>query len=425
MFPWSGKSPAKHIDKSFVAESKAFCIMPWVHFHVTQHGTVTPCCQAPWQAEHSFGDINQQSVPEIWDSKAIRAFRKTMIRDEKDNRCERCYIKEDSGWKSLRQITNEKYLHQLERVQATDRKGRVRDQAPIYLDIRFSNICNLKCRICGPWSSSQWFKDAVALGMVDPKSPSLTYATDQEDAFFAQLEALGPELEEIYFAGGEPLLMEQHYRLLDLLIEKGYTNLYLQYNTNFSTLKLKEVDVVEKWKHFRKVGIAASLDGMGPRGEYLRKNLNWEQVVANRKRLLEEAPNTEFFISPTLCIFNLLHIPDFHQTWVSEGFLHPEDFYPSLLVQPEPYNIRVLPEAIKAEARHKYQDHLKWLEAQTPNRPERLEECLKMYHNLLLHLDSADMSGLLPEFRERTAKLDKLRQESFVEVFPELAFLIQ
>lgn len=398
--------------------------MPWVHLHVTQYGTVTPCCQAPWQAEHAFGDINKESIDEIWNGKGIRTFRKSMLKDQMDDRCERCYVKEASGWKSLRQITNEKYKDHLDRVKGTDRKGRTPGQQPIYLDIRFSNICNLKCRICGPWSSSQWYKDAVTLGMIDPKSAPLTYATENEDAFFEQLAALAPELEEIYFAGGEPLLMEQHYRLLDLLIEGGHTDLYLQYNTNFSSLNLKGVDVLLKWKHFRKVGIAASLDGMGKRGEYLRKNLDWDQVIANRQRILAEAPEIEFFISPTLCSYNLLHIPDFHRTWVEEGFLNPEDFYPSLLVQPEPFNIRVLPEAIKAEAREKYTAHLSWMESQTPGSADRMAECLKMFRNLLVHLDSEDMTDRLPELRERTGKLDKIRGEKAEEIFPELSSVL-
>ena len=91
----------KGIDDDFVANSKAFCIMPWIHLHVTQYGTATPCCQAPWDKENAYGDINEQSLDEIWNGQAIRDFRRKMMKDEPDSRCTKCYSKEAIGVTSL------------------------------------------------------------------------------------------------------------------------------------------------------------------------------------------------------------------------------------------------------------------------------------------------------------------------------------
>jgi radical SAM protein with 4Fe4S-binding SPASM domain len=408
------RSKLHALNPEFVAQSKHFCIMPWVHLHITQQGTVTPCCQAPWEEAQAFGQIDRQDIHEIWADAPMRAFRSRLRADQPDSRCTRCYEKEASGSKSFRQRTNGDYLHQLGRA-ASDTPP-----PPIYLDIRFSNLCNLKCRICGPWSSSQWHADAVALGMVAASSPALTFAAKDEDALFAQLEPILPEVEELYFAGGEPLFMEQHYRLLDRLIAHGNTRVHLKYNTNFSKLGIKHWKASEYWRQFPHVTLSASLDGAEARGTYLRKGLDWDAVVDLRRELQAAAPHVHFVLSPTAYVFNVLHLPDFHQDWVAKGLIGAEDFFPSLLIQPEPYNIRVLPPGIKAQVVTRYQAHLIWLQGQVPFRADAHAESLRQFQAVIDHIQSGDHSHLLPDFQARTARLDRLRGEQAAAVFPEL-----
>lgn len=402
------------IDPEFVAQSRHFCIMPWVHLHVTQYGTVTPCCQAPWDEANAFGQVDKQPIAEIWNGQPIKAFRQTMRRDQPDKRCVRCYEKEASGLRSFRQFANGDYLHQLGRV----------DQAvtppPIYLDIRFSNLCNLKCRICGPWSSSQWHSDAVALGMLPENSPALTFAAQDEEALFAQLEPLLGGIEELYFAGGEPLFMEQHYRLLDRLIAVGNTGLRLRYNTNFSKLGIKDWKATDYWRQFSDVTISASLDGSEARGTFLRKNLDWKTVVELRRQLMAEAPHVKFFLTPTVYVYNVLHLPDFHQDWVAKGLIAADDCFPTPLIQPEPYNIRILPADFKAKVAARYRAHLQWLRAQKPGRADTHAAAIRHFEAVVEHMLSADHSHLLPDFRTRTERLDRLRGESAGAIFPEL-----
>lgn len=119
------------------------------------------------------GDINQQSITEIWNGKAMRNFRSKLLRGKPDERCTACYDKESSGFRSLRQVTNADYAHLQERLSQTRRNGALPEADPVYLDIRFSNVCNLKCRICGPWSSSQWHNDAVAFQMKSPDQKAI------------------------------------------------------------------------------------------------------------------------------------------------------------------------------------------------------------------------------------------------------------
>jgi len=354
----------QELNDDFVKGSKAFCILPWVHLHITQYGTVTPCCQAPWEESEAFGNINRTSIEEIWNGEAIRAFRKKMMRDEGDKRCKRCYAKEAAGLMSLREVMNRTYKHKLDWVRKTKRNGYSKESQPIYWDIRFSNLCNFRCRICGPWSSSNWASDAKALGYMSKDQPALTRALEDFDSVLSQLEGYVGEVEEVYFAGGEPLLMEEHYRLLDFLIAHKRFDVLLRYNTNFSVMEYKGRSIFDLWNRFDRVMVCASLDDQGKKGEYQRKGQVWEEVLANRQALAERCPNVHFMVSPTVSVLNVLSLPAFHREWVERGFIDVKDFWPNILEQPEYYNVRILSMEVKERVRALYERHVEWIEGQ-------------------------------------------------------------
>ena len=112
------------------------------------------------------------------------------------------------------------------------------------------------------------------------------------------------DVEQIYFAGGEPLMMKEHYFILDELEKRKRFDVRLIYNTNFTVTSLKDRDVFSYWKKFDSVSVGASLDGMGKHGEYIREGTNWGEVELNRRRMMQECPNADFYISATLSILN-------------------------------------------------------------------------------------------------------------------------
>lgn len=309
--------------------------MPWLHLHVSTRGLCQACCIAPI----TFGDVNQQSIEEIWNGPKIREFRLQLLEGVKNKRCNGCYKLEEAGTKSIRQETLEKFTHKIDEVSSTNSQGFVEEIKPIYLDIRFSNICNFRCVTCWHGASSKWFEEAKIVG-TNVGDTAIIKAIDNEDDFFRQLNKLIPHLEEIYFAGGEPLVMEQHYRLLDVLINHGKTNAHLRYNTNLSLLDYKNKSVIDYWKQFRHVTVSASIDAAGKLGEQIRRDSNWNLIKKNLVTIKNQCPNVRLEIAPTISSLNIMALPALHQELVNEQLISIDAIYINILSRPAEYNIQ-------------------------------------------------------------------------------------
>jgi sulfatase maturation enzyme AslB (radical SAM superfamily) len=234
-------------------------------------------------------------------------------------------------------------------------------------------------------------------------------------------EQLIPHLdhvEKIYFAGGEPLLMEEHYNILDELERRGRFDVKLIYNTNFTEVKLKDRLVFDYWKKFASVAVGASLDAMGPRAEYIRKGTDWDQIERNREKMLEICPDVDFYISPTLSIMNALHLPDFHRDWADRGFIRPQDLNVNILQDGVHYRIDIAPVAYKEILKEKYLAHLEWL------RPlDRLNRATVGFESAIKFMMATDNTALLPKFWKNMQDIDRIRNENILETIPELAAL--
>lgn len=407
-------------DEETMLQSKSFCMLPWVHLYVSPHGYVNPCCIAPWEKEHILGDLNKENLQDIWNGQPMRDLRKKMLRDQTDPKCWQCYENERLGIRSKRQDSNMRYRHHLGHALGTHRNGSVDNPKPIFWDIRVSNLCNFKCRICGHHSSSKWYEDAKKLDMLSFED-GIHKSVKNFDDLLAQLTPFVTDLEEIYFAGGEPLVMEEHYDLLELLIQRGKTNIKLRYSTNFSTRFFKGRDVFELWKQFDEVFLHASLDGSGRRGELQRKGQNWKDVITLRQQLMELCPNVQFMICSTITAMNVLHLPDFHREWVESGLVAADDFIPHILKRPERLSIQIMPKVLKDEVVEVYGRHLAWLDSFDDPGLVKMPIVRNEYASVIPYIQDKDKSALLPEFIDFTGKLDALRGENFLDVFPELA----
>jgi sulfatase maturation enzyme AslB (radical SAM superfamily) len=234
-----------------------------------------------------------------------------------------------------------------------------------------------------------------------------------EKTFWEKVEPYMDGLEEIYFAGGEPLIMEEHYRILKRLVEKKMFHVKLKYNTNFSQMTYKDIDVMKEWDKFEQVEIGASLDASHKRGEYLRKGQSWQQVEDNRKRMFDVCPRAYFFIATCLDIFNSFHVPDFHIDWYERGWIKDEGSLINPLLTPAYLRIQMLPAPLKDQLREKYNTAQEWMDNNTKSKSKR-------YTALIKFLDEADYSHKIKEWYRTTERLDDMRNENWRDIFPEL-----
>jgi hypothetical protein len=245
------------------------------------------------------------------------------------------------------------------------------------------------------------------------------YTAGDEDAMLEQMLPHIPYLEQVYFAGGEPLIMKEHYFMLEKLIEHNKTDIRILYNTNFSELRFKDKHVFDYWKHFKNVSVGASLDASGTRAELMRKGTDWLQVEKNRERMMREVPHVDFYISATISAMNVLHVLAFHREWVKLGLIQPKDFNINICQSPDWYRIDILPEDFKRNVVvPAYEEHIAWLEPQ-----DKLQRATNGFKSVLNFIMANDRSDQLERFREEIKKLDDIRNENFWNTFPELITL--
>lgn len=408
-------------QKFLLSESKTFCMYPWIHLHAYPTGEAWPCCHAE-MAAGPVGSCRQNTLEDIWNSPRMRELRTDMLSEKKNSYCVRCYEQEESGFFSGRQSANKHHGHHIDRIDQTREDGTYDEFQMTYWDIRFSNLCNLRCRSCGHIFSSQWYQDQAKLAGPEwkKKNFALNFAGRTETDIWEQLLPHLDYVEQIYFAGGEPLMMDEHYRILEELERRGKFNVRLIYNTNFTQVKLKDRYVFDYWKKFDSVSVGASLDAMGPRAEYIRKGTDWAVVEENRSRMMEICPKVDFYISPTLSIMNAWHLPDFHQDWVKRGFIRPKDLNVNILQDPEWYRIDVAPIKYKQRLRIKFEEHLEWLRPQ-----DDLQRATVGFESAINYMMSTDNTRLLEKFWRKTKELDEIRNENILDYIPELSAISQ
>jgi sulfatase maturation enzyme AslB (radical SAM superfamily) len=404
-------------QKQRLLDSKIFCMLPWLHLHGFPTGEAYPCCLS--DPNLPIGDLRTQSIQDIWNGAGLKGMRKNMLEGLPCGECKKCYEQETSGFFSMRNSANKHFGHHIADVDKTNLDGYHPEFKIRYWDIRFSNICNFRCRYCGPNFSSNWWEDKAALyGKDSIGHKKFLYAGKNKDDIWNQMIQHIPHLEQIYFAGGEPLIMDEHYRLLRELVDRKLTHVRLIYNTNFSELAYKKQDVLELWKLFDSVSVGASLDAMGSRAEYMRKGTVWQEIEHNRRRMIEVCPSVDYYISATVSVFNVLHISDFHRDWTDRGLINAQDFNVNILQGPDYYRCDILTDALKSTATDKINQTIGWLADK-----DHLKRATTGYQGIINFMNAHDNTGRIGEFLRITDQLDRLRGEDFSATFPELEAL--
>ncbi len=388
-----------------------FCILPWIHMHIWPNGSVYPCCMS--DTDQGLGNINDMPIDEVINSEEFKTLRKQFMNGEKPDMCTRCFELEDTAdtW-TLRKSSLETFKHYLPLAEDTHEDGTIDDFKMRYMDIRFSNLCNMKCRTCGPELSSKWYDDQIKLfpGYERPKFIDVNSADD----FMGKLRPHLDTIEEVYFAGGEVLITPQHYEVLDYWLKNNRRDVRLRYTTNFSNLRHKQKSMFDYWKLFDDVRVAASLDTFGARAEYSRSGTDWNVIVQNRREMIEACPTTYFELTPTISIFSVYNLFEFHKTWVEEGLLDINNIRINILTHPRYFSITILPKELKDKIAGIYKEYVNWLQENNA-----WEHIIKDVEGIVEHMYSADHSNLIPDFIKHVEAIDIVRNEKFTDTYPE------
>mgnify|MGYP003332410955 CR=1 FL=1 len=323
--------------------SENSCSMPWVHLHVDTRGNVKACCSS----NIVFGNLNNQTLTDIWNGDSIKKFRINTLNNIKDKRCGVCWKREDAGKSSLRVETNTKFKD----VDLAKLK------APVYLDIRFSNVCNLKCLTCWHGASSSWFSEAKIKG-TNWGDKAVIKATENNDLLLDQILEFSDDILEIYFAGGEPLMMEEHYALLEELLKRGKQKTFLRYNTNLTMLSFKDKSLLELWHDFENIEVAVSVDALGKDCEEIRRGLKWGPFIANCRKV-SSLENVKFVIAPTISSLNIHSLHELHKFFYSQELIAIDDIYFNTLDRPFEFSVKSIKE--KPEINKLMGEYIEWL----------------------------------------------------------------
>ena len=391
-----------------------FCVLPWVSLEASPIGTVRPCCLA----DDEIVDHNNQKFSlltadfaSIQNSTHMRGLREQFLAGERPQTCRKCWNEERSGRTSKR-------MHTLNRLKnmLPDQDWTADAKPLMFLDLKLGNICNLKCRICGSWSSSQFATEELAQLPTEEKKSSHAYQMLQAGAwprenqsFWSEIEHHLNDIRYIEFTGGEPFMIREHFAMLQGIVDRGIAHqVEIHYNTNGTQWPENAIDI---WRHFKTVEIAFSIDDLNERFEYQRSNADWKVIEANIKRfraLRSENANIQLQCCATVNVFNVRYI-DRLSMWIDKQAF---DFvYWNMMHDAWYFSIATLPAPAKAAIT----EHLRTCEVPDKWRGE--------FDNIIEFMNrGADSDGFM--LRMKIRDLDRKRHQNLATVAPEFAELI-
>lgn len=293
-----------------------FCVLPWISLEASPIGTVRPCCLAEDEIVDNDGnkfELTKADFIEIRNSDYMKNLRQQFLTGQQPDTCKKCWNEEDSGRTSKRMHTIDRLKH------IVGNQSWSEDEKPMmFLDLKLGNICNLKCRICGSWSSSSYAtEEMMALPQQDRKK---TFAYQmlragswprENKQFWQQIDQCLSDIRYIEFTGGEPFMIAEHFDMLQGIVDRGIAGqVEIHYNTNGTIVPERAPDI---WRHFKTVEVAFSIDDVGPRFEYQRMNANWEEVNKNItafKTLQSTMPNLQLQCCSTVNVFNVMYLEE-------------------------------------------------------------------------------------------------------------------
>ena len=391
-----------------------FCVLPWISLEASPVGTVRPCCLADDEIQDNDGnkfELATADFSDIQHSNHMRDLRTQFLAGQRPETCRKCWNEEDAGRKSKR-------MHALDRLKHTLRDDEWSTDAKslMFLDLKLGNICNLKCRICGSWSSSQFAAEEISFMPRAEQKSSHAYQMlragawpKENEHFWQQIDSVLEDIRYIEFTGGEPFMIDQHFDMLQGIVDRGLAaQVEIHYNTNGTLFPDRGPEI---WRHFKTVEIAFSVDDIGSRFEYQRSNASWGTVKEhiNRFRIMREGmPNLQLQCCITVNVFNVRYLHDV-ALWIA---LQDFDFvYWNMMHDAWYFSISRLP----ATAKQQIADYL--TNCDTP------EQFRAEFNGILDFMNRGESSDGL-HMQQQIRQLDQRRNQDLQKIAPELAQIL-
>ena len=418
-------------------QTPTFCATPFVSMMVNTDTTIRYCCMVK-------GSLNKvkktdgtpysikDSFEEAWNSRDMRDIRMAMVSGRRVEGCSTCYLQEASGRISNRQYSNHEWSNKLGQDHIKD----LIDETLInngsllynvaYLDLRLGNLCNLKCRMCNPYNSSQIAKEHIELEQTDPKYKAVWASTFgkfnsrimevqewfDQDVLWGQVINLIPSLHKVYMTGGEPTLIANNFKFMEACIEQNRTDIVLFFNTNCTNINKRFLDLI---KQFKTVYINASVDGTGHVNEYIRSPSKWSQIKENVETL-SKMSNVVLGITPTVQVYNVFNLTDILD-WANSL----DNVFVDFLINVHPYHLAVgiLPDAV----RYSVADQLEEYANSDDLLPNTKNSTLGII-GLLRQPRAEDWEAQLKMLKDYTFSLDQARSQDINQLDVTLAEII-
>ena len=411
-------------------ENNTFCVMPWLHLHAWPNGEAYLCCIGDTgNPESVVGDISKDSIADIMNNDKMKSIRKDMLAGKKIPNCKNCYKVDDIKGYSWRKGFNEQFEDVIPSILENTAEDGTIDPKLLYVDFRFSNLCNLECRTCGGELSSSIantegrefsgnYIEKLKDKGVYSKGNIIAFSKANEQ-FTDDLKQYLPDTRCFYFAGGEPLMQKEHFEVLSYIHDNKWFDKELRYSTNLSNLMYKKTDLVELWKDFDNVWIMCSIDHTGEKLEHIRQNVNSERLWKNFDRLVD----THFKLSITfvVSIYNIYYLDEFYQYLNDNNYLERLHSLEMLYVFGEAETPALLPDFAKEQLIKKLTTDLD---------SELYKELFKLFPGLkesMLGLEefiNGTSSFTFEQFIERTEQFDKVYKKSTKDTIPWLGEII-
>jgi len=446
--------------------SPTFCVLPWIHLSTRPNGHMRVCCTANASSagptndkkfggeigilkedDHKQSNLGIHDLMSSWNNYYMRATRLRMLNGEIPVQCQKCFTEETAGHRSKRIWETEYWSKRMDinkLIEDTEDDGSVPPKI-YYIDLRMGTKCNLKCIMCSPHDSSLWVGDwnklypkiqnkslKELMGWQPGSGGGGSYTWHKNNPqFWEQLYEQIPHMKQLYFAGGEALVIEEHYQLLEEIVKKGYGNqIELRYNSNGIDIPQR---LFELWDKFYRVRFHFSIDSIEDMNSYIRFPSTWDSIVKSLNILDTSSKHIEVTIACAVQALNIYYIPDLIK-WKLEQNFNKINPYPlgaglvnfHFVYHPAFLNVRILPLWFKEKVKSKYEEFYIWLTENYRNDEEFLNSGygisrLKGMINFML---SDDWSRRIPEFQEYIKLMDEIRRTDFKKTFPEMEDIV-